>query len=805
MTITNDPQTSNAGVAPAQDLVNIVIDGVEMAVPKGTLVIRAAEQIGIEIPRFCDHPLLTPVAACRACLIEIDGVPKPQPACAQTVADGMNIKTQHSSEVARVAQEGVMEFLLVNHPLDCPICDKGGECPLQNQAMSVGRPESRFEGVKRTFPKPINVNAQILLDRERCVSCARCTRFADEIAGDPSLELLERGAQQQVGTADDEPFDSYFSGNTVQICPVGALTSASYRFRSRPFDLVSVPTTCEHCASGCSLRTDYRRGVVTRRLAWDDPEVNQEWNCDKGRFAFAYLRSGRIELPLVRENGELRPASWPEAMSIAAQGLTGAGAGSETGVLIGGRSTLEDAYAYSKFARMVLSTDNIDFRARASSAEEAQFLASSIAGRTLATTYRDLDSASTVLLVAFEPEDESPIVLLRLRSAVKNGTKVHTLAPAYSLGSSKLDANWIPCAPGSEAVALTSLEPEIRNALSQPDAVILVGERAATIPGALSSLSALAASTGAKLAWIPRRAGERGALEAGALAGLLPSGRPISDPAARAEVASVWNMDPKSLPQAGVSGSELIAAIAHKKITAVLTGGVQATDLPEGAELLAALNSADFVVALDSHHSEITELADVVFPVAVVTEKSGTFMDWEGRAKPFGAAVRDALTLSDAGVLAMLASAAGNTFAGETRALRAELASLSTWSGSRAAAPTIAPTPVSNEPGFTLATWRQLLDSGLMQEGEPHLAATARPSVARISSTDFLALGSPSAVTVTGPKGSISLPAEVAEVVPTTVWLPMNSPDSHIYVQLGCGYGDPVSVTAGSLTTGGGA
>jgi len=805
MTITNDPQTSNAGLAPAPELVNIVIDGVEMAVPKGTLVIRAAEQIGIEIPRFCDHPLLTPVAACRACLIEIDGVPKPQPACAQAVSEGMNIKTQHSSEVARVAQEGVMEFLLVNHPLDCPICDKGGECPLQNQAMSVGRPESRFEGVKRTFPKPINVNAQILLDRERCVSCARCTRFADEIAGDPSLELLERGAQQQVGTADDEPFDSYFSGNTVQICPVGALTSASYRFRSRPFDLVSVPTTCEHCASGCSLRTDYRRGVVTRRLAWDDPEVNQEWNCDKGRFAFAYLRSGRIELPLVRENGELRPASWPEAMSIAAQGLTGAGAGSETGVLIGGRSTLEDAYAYSKFARTVLSTDNIDFRARASSAEEAQFLASSIAGRTLATTYRDLDSASTVLLVAFEPEDESPIVLLRLRSAVKNGTKVHTLAPAYSLGSSKLDANWIPCAPGSEATALAALEPEIRNALSQPGAVILVGERAATIPGALSSLSALAAGTGAKLAWIPRRAGERGALEAGALAGLLPSGRPISDPAARAEVASVWNMDPQSLPQTGVSGSELIAAIAHKKITAVLTGGVQATDLPEGAELLAALNSADFVVALDSHHSEITELADVVFPVAVVTEKAGTFMDWEGRAKPFGAAVRDALTLSDAGVLAMLASAAGNTFAGETRALRAELASLSTWSGSRVAAPTIAPAPVSNEPGFTLATWRQLLDSGLMQEGEPHLAATARPSVARISSTDFLALGSPSAVTVTGPKGSISLPAEVAEIVATTVWLPMNSPDSHIYVQLGCGYGDPVSVSAGNLTTGGGA
>ncbi len=797
MTITNDPQTSNAGLAPAQQLVNIVIDGVEMAVPKGTLVIRAAEQIGIEIPRFCDHPLLTPVAACRACLIEIDGVPKPQPACAQTVSDGMNIKTQHSSEVARIAQEGVMEFLLVNHPLDCPICDKGGECPLQNQAMSVGRPESRFEGEKRTFPKPINVNAQILLDRERCVSCARCTRFADEIAGDPSLELLERGAQQQVGTADDQPFDSYYSGNTIQICPVGALTSASYRFRSRPFDLVSVPTTCEHCASGCSLRTDTRRGVVTRRLAWDDPEVNQEWNCDKGRFAFTYLRSGRIELPLVRENGELRPASWPEAMSIAAEGL--ARSGSATGVLIGGRSTLEDAYAYSKFARTVLSTDNIDFRARAASAEEAQFLASNIAGRTLATTYRDLDSASTVLLVAFEPEDESPIVLLRLRAAVKNGTKVHTIASTYSLGSEKLNANWIQCSPGAEATALGALDSDLRSALSQPGAVILVGERAATIPGALSSLGALAASTGAKLGWIPRRAGERGALEAGALAGLLPSGRPIDNPEARAEVASVWNVDAQSLPRAGVSGSEFIAAIANKTISAVLTGGVEASDLPEGAQLLAALESADFVVALDSHHCEITELADVVFPVAVVTEKAGTFMDWEGRAKPFGAAFRDSLTLSDAGVLAMLASAAGHTWTGDTRALRSELASMSTWSGPRTGAPTTAPVPTSNEPGFTLATWRQLLDSGLMQEGEPHLAATARPSVARISEQDFLALGSPSALTVTGPEGSITLPTEVAQIVTGTVWLPMNSPDSHIYVQLGCGYGAAVSVRASAL------
>lgn len=800
MTITNDPQTSNAGVAPAEELVNVIIDGVHMAVPKGTLVIRAAEQIGIEIPRFCDHPLLSPVAACRACLIEVDGMPKPQPACAQVVSEGMNVKTQQSSEMARVAQEGVMEFLLANHPLDCPICDKGGECPLQNQAMSVGRPESRFEGTKRTFPKPINVNAQVLLDRERCVSCARCTRFADEIAGDASLELLERGAQQQVGTADDQPFESYFSGNTVQICPVGALTSASYRFRSRPFDLVSVPTTCEHCASGCSLRTDYRRGVVTRRLAWDDPEVNQEWNCDKGRFAFAYQSAGRVELPLIRENGELRAASWPEAMSVAAAGLAAAGA--SVGVLVGGRSTVEDSYAYAKFVRTVLKSDNIDFRARASSAEEAQFLASEIAGKTLATTYRDLDSASHVLLVAFEPEDESPIVFLRLRSAAKNGTKVYTLAPTYSLGSEKLSAEWIQVAAGNETAGITNLDTAAKAALSQPGSVIVVGERAAAVPGLLSAVSALAAATGAKLAWIPRRAGERGALESGAIAGLLPSGRPLSDPSARADVAAVWNIDPNSLPSPGVSGTELIEAIASKRIKAVVTGGVEASDLPNGDQLIAAIDSADFVVALENHHSEITQRADVVFPVAVVTEKAGTFMTWEGRAKPFGQAFREALTQSDSGVLAMLASAMDHSLAGDVQTLRKELSALAHWTGARSESPKTTAAPEA--PGdFRLATWRQLLDSGVMQEGEPHLAATARASVARMSATDHQGLGSPEAVSVTGPRGSITLVVEVAEVVPGTIWLPMNSPQSHVYTQLGCGYGDSVTVAASAAPLGG--
>ena len=236
----------------------------------------------------------------------------------------MVVRTQFTSEAADKAQHGVMELLLINHPLDCPVCDKGGECPLQNQAMSNGRVETRFSDIKRTFPKPINLSSQVLLDRERCVLCARCTRFSEQIAGDPFISLLERGALQQVGIAPGEPFDSYFSGNTVQICPVGALTGTAYRFRARPFDLVSSPSVCEHCASGCAQRTDHRRGVVLRRLAGDDPEVNEEWNCDKGRWAFTYARVGdRITTPLVRDDdGALRPASWSEALAVAAAGLT---------------------------------------------------------------------------------------------------------------------------------------------------------------------------------------------------------------------------------------------------------------------------------------------------------------------------------------------------------------------------------------------------------------------------------------------------------------------------------------------------
>ncbi|ETB05865.1 NADH dehydrogenase subunit G, partial [Mycobacterium avium subsp. paratuberculosis 10-4404] len=498
------------------EMVTLSIDGNEISVPKGTLVIRAAELMGIQIPRFCDHPLLEPVGACRQCLVEVEGQRKPMASCTTVATDDMVVRTQLTSEAADKAQHGVMELLLINHPLDCPMCDKGGECPLQNQAMSNGRSDSRFTDVKRTFAKPINISAQVLLDRERCILCARCTRFSEQIAGDPFIDMQERGALQQVGIYANEPFDSYFSGNTVQICPVGALTGTAYRFRARPFDLVSSPSVCEHCASGCAQRTDHRRGKVLRRLAGDDPEVNEEWNCDKGRWAFSYAtQPDVITTPLVRDaDGSLQPASWSHAIAAATRGLESALG--NTGVLVGGRATWEDAYAYSKFARIVLGSNDIDFRARPSSAEETDFLAARIAGRPITVSYSDLESAPVVLLAGFEPEDESPIVFLRLRKAArKHGVPVYAVAPFATRSLTKMSGRLIKTAPGAEASALDRLATgEVGDLLSTPGAVIMVGERLATAPGGLSAAARLADTTGARLVWVPRRAGDRWRLEA---------------------------------------------------------------------------------------------------------------------------------------------------------------------------------------------------------------------------------------------------------------------------------------------------
>ncbi len=811
-------QGGDAQIPARPDLVNLTIDGLPVSVPKGTLVIRAAEVVGIEIPRFCDHPLLDPVGACRQCLVDVampdrEGnvrpMPKPQASCTMTVSEGMVVSTQLTSPVADKAQGGVMELLLINHPLDCPVCDKGGECPLQNQAMKAGRAVSRFEDVKRTYPKPINISAQVLLDRERCVLCARCTRFSDQVAGDPFIALVERGALQQVGIYEEKPFESYFSGNTVQICPVGALTGAAYRFRARPFDLVSTPSVCEHCASGCAMRTDHRRGVVLRRMALEDAAVNEEWNCDKGRWAFAYATApDRVELPQVRdEGGVLRVVGWPEALAAAAAGLSRARA---AGVLVGGRVSAEDAYAYGKFARLVLGTNDVDFRARPHSAEEADFLARHVVATGpagTAVTYADLETAGSVLLVGFEPEDESPIVFLRLRKASRrNKTAVYAVAPFASRGLEKLGGTLLPTIPGQEARALraladTALGQRVDGAL-RAGGIILVGERLATAPGALAAAAELAGATGARLAWIPRRAGERGSLEAGALGSLLPGGRPVADPAARAEVARVWNA--ATLPETAPRDTAgMIAAAATGELDALVVGGVDPHDLGL-ADARAALERA-FVVSLELRESPVTAYADVVLPVAAQSEKTGSYVDWEGRVRAFELALATGF-VSDHRALDMLASELGVFLETRTqREIHSQLKALGPWAGARGGDELagVHRRSAPQEPsagGFVLATWPTLLDAGRMQDGEPFLAGTAPRAVARLapSDADRLGIGGGDAVTVTGPAGSVTLPALVTEsLLAGVVWLPTNSRACAVRAGLGADSGTTVTVTKG--------
>ncbi|MGO8728853.1 MAG: NADH-quinone oxidoreductase subunit G [Streptosporangiaceae bacterium] len=852
MTVQESASAGGAVARPA-DGVSVTIDGFEITVPKGTLVIRAAEQLGIQIPRFCDHPLLDPVGACRQCLVHIEGQPKPPASCTTVCTDGMVVHTQLTSEVAEKAQRGIMELLLVNHPLDCPMCDKGGECPLQNQAMSTGQGETRFHGTKRTFPKPVALSSQVLLDRERCVQCARCTRFADQVAGDPLIELLERGPREQVGVADGVPFDSYFSGNTVQICPVGALTGASYRFRARPFDLVSTPSVCEHCAAGCRQRTDHRRGAVTRRLAGNAPEVNEEWNCDKGRWAFAYpTQPDRLVSPLVRgADGVLVPASWPEALSVAARGL--AQARGRAGVLTGGRLTLEDAYAYAKFARIALGSNDIDMRARPHSAEETQFLSEYVAGRS-DVSYASLQRAPAVLLAGFEPQDESPIVFLRLRKAVRAGTQaVYSIAALASRGLAKLDGVLLPTVPGTEASALTALADAARpgdertagagqaggavpagagsprggapdrdpvraaaSALSQPGAVILAGERLAEVPGALTAAVRLAQRSGARLAWIPRRAGERGAIEAGALPTLLPGGRAVTDAAAAADVARAWGV--AALPDApGRDTGQILADAARGDIEALVIAGLDPADLPDPAAALAALEAASFIVSLELRVSAVTDRADVVFPVAAVTEKPGTFVNWEGRPGSFHAALA-VPAQPDLRVLASLADEMDvHLGLPDAAAARRELTELAGPAAAGTGRPVGAPTAQAGagaaaagpagqidqlglaHPGAgraILATWHNLLDAGRLQDGEPNLAGTARAPVAMMSAATAAEAGTAEGgkVTVATDRGAITVPVQIAAMPDRVVWLPTNSAGCEVRRELGAGHGTLVTV-----------
>jgi NADH-quinone oxidoreductase subunit G len=781
--------------------VKVTIDGQELEVPPGTLVIRAAELLGTIVPRFCDHRLLAPLGACRQCLVEVAGQRKPLTACTTTVTDGMEVKTQVTSEVARAGQEGNLELLLINHPLDCPMCDKGGECPLQDQTLAHGPGETRFVETKRHYEKPIKISETVLLDRERCVLCARCTRFSSEIAGDPFIELFERGALEQVAIYEDQPYESNYSGNVVQICPVGALTSPSYRFQARPFDLSSTDGVCNHCASGCNLRIDARRGLVTRQLARDNDDVNEAWNCDRGRYGFAYAQSPqRVLIPQLSEDGKLRTAPWSEALRRAADGIRAARA-KGVGVLVGGHLTDQDAYALQKLARVALGTNNVDARTWPEDTGGAA-ATSLVAGRGPedgVPTYRDLEAARAVVVVDLDPHEESPILWLRLRkAAMRRGVPV--VAVGSRPGRLAEFATVVATLPGGQAEALQRLgrgEGDAGGLLTgegDGEVIVLAGWRGGAT-GGLAAAAELASTLGGRFAWVPRRAGDRWALDVGARPDLLPGGRPVADAAARGELGEAWGAE---LPEApGLGGPAMVAAAAAGELGVLILVGVDLVRDHGPRELATQALERSFVIAVDHEVNDTTSQADVLLPGVVHAETEGTFTDWEGRvqathrAVPVGGAAQEIWDLADQLAIRLGADLGlhrRDQVVAETNVFRRRPQGLAPAAGEPGGEP-LSTAPEEHEDGLALVTYPLLIDAASMLARASDLNRETPDAFVELHPDDAARLGladGDRAEVDFGEDRTAQLPVRVAPTVaPGCAFVPANQPDLALRAVLG--------------------
>lgn len=630
----------------------VTIDGVTTEVEPGTLLIEAALQAGKYIPHFCWHPRMEPVAKCRMCLVEVEDQRGLPPACTTPCSNDMVVHTD--TPLVQQVQESVLELLLANHPLDCPVCDRGGECPLQDQTMAYGPGESRFVEEKRHYEKPIALSELVLLDRERCILCDRCTRFADEVAGDPLIAFVERGNRTHVLTFPDEPFRSYFSGNTIEACPVGALTAVPYRFKARPWDLEETESTCAQCAVGCRVKLQSSSSRVLRVLGVDSEDVNQGWLCDKGRFGFEYLHhDDRLTQPMIRKDGELVEASWGEALDAAAEGIeraTKEGA-SALGFLGGARSTTESAYALAKLAR-IAGTNNID--AQLGDGLDAAFMV----GANPRATIADLDSAAAIIVAGPDLKEELPVLYLRVKQAALKAkvpliecspmqtglSKYATVSLIHRAGETAQLLSALADAAGGEVTdrppAGASLSDfqraaEIISGACDKNAVVLAGRTGLGTSDTNLGASAtqLASAIGGQLLPVTHSANALGALFAGCGPGLLPGGTSLTgggSDQSKAALAKVWG---RAVPSdEGRDAAGIAAEAARGNLAAlVLMGADLIDDLPDRSLGLEAIGRAGFIVAIDIFMTPAATAADVVFPAATFGEQSGSTVNIEGR------------------------------------------------------------------------------------------------------------------------------------------------------------------------------
>ena len=628
----------------AVDGIAVEINGVEVIARKGELLIEAAERTGTYIPRFCYHERMKSVGMCRMCLVEVDTGRGPalQPSCMIECTPGMKADTE--SAVTKKAQDGILEFLLANHPLDCPVCDKGGECPLQDQTMAFGPGESRFVEEKRHKEKPIPISDLVLLDRERCILCDRCTRFAKDVAGDPLIHFIHRGNDTEVNTFPDEPFASYFSGNTVQICPVGALTSSTYRFKARPWDLETTESTCQTCSVGCRISIDSSRDQVQRFAGVDIDPVNWGWLCDKGRFSSQVVTSEeRLAQPLVRDGSTLVAAKWSDALGRFAGALASASSPQSIGVIGGSRLTNEDAYAWSKLFKGVLATDNVD-------AQLGDGLpAHAVLGLPKATIDEVCAPGGTVLLLGPDVKEELPVLFLRLRhAAVEDGVTLVEVSPR-STGISSLTRASVHPRPGEAADVVNALmgSAPIDREIAGVAAADLEAARVALAsangpitvvlgrPSLAESASVTVAAAAAVLAARPdttflsalRRSNVHGALDMGLAPGLLPGRVTLDD--GREWYSEVWPATPSAT---GLDTEGILRAAADGRIDVlVLLGADPLADFPDADLAERGLTGARTVLAVDTALNSSSRRAEVVLAAAGFAEKAGTTTNIEGR------------------------------------------------------------------------------------------------------------------------------------------------------------------------------
>lgn len=573
-------------------MVTLKIDDKEATVAAGTTIIEAAKTIGIEIPHFCYHPKLSLSGSCRMCLVEIDGMPKLVTSCTTPVSDNMVVRTR--SEKVKKAQEDILALLLINHPLDCPVCDKGGECPLQDYTYKYGPGKSEFYDKKWHFEKPVNLSPLIVLDRERCILCTRCVRFQDEVAEHTELVVVERGYGAYIETTKDEGFTSDFSGNTIELCPVGALTSRQYRFKARPWGIKRGPSICPHCGCGCNIHIDVRENKVVRLLARENPPVDNGWLCDRGRFGYLFTsRPDRLKTPMIRKNNELVPCTWDEAISKTVKGInkTRARYGIDsTGGLASPQLTNEDLYIFQKFMREIIGTNSIDHSLD-------RYLMIEPLGKTTCNglrrfSFSDIDDADVIILIGGDPAIDLPILDLRIKKGVKRGARLYTNKHFKSFES-----------------YTELLDTIMRENIEMGKCLVLLNRKIGEedVEMICTSLKIHLNDKAAMGGWI-------------SLGLLLPEAN--AQGAQDMGVTSLYLPGYKHLGEGSLKGYHM-----PDKVKCLFTANMEVPDIVRSRK------NIDHLISYTTFLNDTVRLADVVFPAAVFSETDGTYTNSERRVQ----------------------------------------------------------------------------------------------------------------------------------------------------------------------------